>query len=67
MERLPIVVQKMNNQNKNIVLPLNIDKSKLILQVPQESKDCTMNFSLVFLAILGKVSCIRVCLDGNIT
>ncbi len=61
------MVQKMNNQNKNIVLPLNIDKSKLILQVPQESKDCTMNFSLVFLAILGKVSCIRVCLDGNIT
>jgi hypothetical protein len=59
--------KKWTIKTKTLILPLNIHKSKLILQVPQDSKDCTMNFSLVFLAILGKVSCIRVCLDGNLT
>jgi hypothetical protein len=67
MAKLPIVVQKMNNKTKTLIIRLNIHKSKLILQMPQDSKDYTMNCSLVFLTILGKVSCIRVCLDGNLT
>jgi hypothetical protein len=32
----------------------------------QDLKDCAMNFSLVFSANNGKVSCIRVCLHGNL-
>jgi hypothetical protein len=46
---------------------LEIHKSKFIMQVSQDSRDCTMNFSFVFSTTFGKVFCIKVHLDGNLT
>ncbi len=54
-------------KTKMSTIPLDIHKSKFTMQVSQDSKYCTMNFSLVFLVTLGKVSYIRVRLDGNLT
>jgi hypothetical protein len=47
--------------------PINIYKSKFIMQVSQDLRDCAMNFSLVFSTTFGKVSCITIRLDGNLT
>jgi hypothetical protein len=59
------MAQKLNNQNKIVNSSSHIHKSKLIMQVSQDSRDYTMNF--LFSATFGKVSCIKVHLDGNLT
>ncbi len=59
--------KKWTIKTKLSTLFLDIHKSKLIIQVSQDSRDCTMNFSLIFSTTFGKVSCIKVHLDGNLT
>ncbi len=59
--------KKWTIKTKVLTPPFNIYKSKLIVQVSLDLRDCTMNFSLVFSTTFGKVSCIRAHLDGNLT
>jgi hypothetical protein len=65
-DKAPNYGSKIEQSKQNCELSSShIHKSKLIMQVSQDSRDYTMNF--LFSATFGKVSCIKVHLDGNLT
>jgi hypothetical protein len=53
------MIQKMNNQHKNVHFFLDIHKLKLSVEMSQDSKGLKMNFFVVFLVNFGRMSFIN--------
>jgi hypothetical protein len=66
MTRLPLVIQEMENKHKNIHTPLDVQRSKLDMQVLHELMVGNTSFSLIFFAILGKRSSFNYHFNGKL-